>query len=421
MRRGKSLRRELAAVSLGSALLVVGVYTALLPFYFETGLREAVTILSNIEAASFDDALRSDPETPLPRFQHARVYLGYASLPEYIKHMFPPTAHEHGRMIGNEEEGDQDLVLMVPYDLHDGQRLYLVWTITDEHVTRFGSSTEEGLDYLTWGTTLVFTLILLLTMYLVNNRVTHQMHRLSDWAAALDLENQSNPRPRFGYDELNVVADQLQLAFRRIGEILAREQRFLRFASHELRTPLMVIEANMELLDRQLGDGVAGYPGFARIRRSARSMRRMVETLLWLSRSDAPADTAVERLNLSELVRELLDEHRHLLERKRVTVRFESADAFVMTIRSSCSIALSNLIRNAFQYTDKGTVDVAVEAGRFSICNVNDTDHPPATGHGDNFGLGLVLVETVAERMGWRYSVEILAGGRCAMIEFRES
>ena len=84
------------------------------------------------------------------------------------------------------------------------------------------------------------------------------MNRLSDWAAALDLENQLNPRPQFGYDELNVVAEQLQLAFRRTGEVLAREQRFLRFASHELRTPLMVIEANMELLDRQLGDDVAG-------------------------------------------------------------------------------------------------------------------------------------------------------------------
>ena len=418
---GKSLKRELVIVSLGSALLLVGVYTALLPFYFEAGLRNAVSILSNIEAASFDDALKRDPETPLPRFRNASVYLGYASLPEYIKRMFPQTVHEHGKMIDNEEDEDVAHVLMLPYDLHDGRRLYLVWTVTEERIAHFGNSREERLGYLTWGTTLVFTLVLLLTMYLVNNRVTRQMNRLSDWAAALDLENQLNPRPQFGYDELNVVAEQLQLAFRRTGEVLAREQRFLRFASHELRTPLMVIEANMELLDRQLGDDVAGNPGFARIHRSVRSMRHLVETLLWLSRGDSPADAAAERLNLTELVRELLDQHRHLLNRERVTVHFEAPEAFVTTIRSSCSIALSNLIRNAYQYTDSGTVDVAVEAGRFSICNVNDAERPPVTGHGDGGGLGLILVETVAERMGWRYSVEILPGGRRSTIAFGKS
>ena len=421
MRRRKSLRLELAVVSLGLALLVVGVYTAMLPLYFEAGARSAVTVLSNIEAASFDNALRRDPETPLPRFQHARVYLGYASLPEYIKRMFPRTAHEHGRMIGNEEEQGEgeDLVLMVPYDLHDGRRLYVVWTVTDEQIAHFGHRKEERLHQLTWGITLVSTLVVLLTLYLVNNRVARQMNRLSDWAAALDLENQSNPRPRFGYDELNVVAGRLQLAFRRIGEVLAREQRFLRFASHELRTPLTVIEANTDLLARQLGDGVTGNPGFARICRSAGSMRRLMETLLWLSRGDEAADAAAKRLNLTELVRELLAEHRHLLERKRVMVRFESPDVFVTTIRSSCSIALSNLIQNAFQYTDRGTVDVAVETGRFSIWNANDVDHAPAKGHG--VGLGLILVETVAERMGWRYSVEILAGSWRATIEFGES
>jgi heavy metal sensor kinase len=92
----------------------------------------------------------------------------------------------------------------------------------------------------------------------------------------------------------NAMLDRLQASF------LAQE-RFVGDASHELRTPLTAIRGNVDVLLRQTRAGAhaldqtALAPALDDIRRESDRMRRLLDDLLWLARSDAGSG-ADERL-----------------------------------------------------------------------------------------------------------------------------
>lgn len=87
----------------------------------------------------------------------------------------------------------------------------------------------------------------------------------------------------------NAMLDRLQASFR-------AQERFVADASHELRTPLTAIRGNVDVLRRQarnganlrLSDDLA--PALDDIHAESDRMRRLLDDLLWLARSDAGAD-----------------------------------------------------------------------------------------------------------------------------------
>lgn len=216
------------------------------------------------------------------------------------------------------------------------------------------------------------------------------------WRDVIDLARQN--------DEVGDVARTLQRSMRRIHQFHQREKNFLRHASHELRTPIAVIASALDVLDQRRANGVTDLERpMADIRRAADDMRDTVEALLWLGRMERETASRTAT-DVGELIETVVADHAHLLQDSDVAVEREIAANAVLDIEQVyLRIILSNLVRNAFEHADGGTVFIAYADRRFVIRNARK--HGVAGGgdrDGDGgFGMGIPLIEAVAAKLGW--------------------
>jgi len=222
------------------------------------------------------------------------------------------------------------------------------------------------------------------------------------------------------YRELTTIALRLQQAFIKIKNLLEREHDFLRHASHELRTPIAVNQNNVELIERRTAPEPLQEP-VLRIQRSAHSMHNLTETLLWLSRDDKRPINEV-LVNLSELVNEQVELHRYLLKGKAVklNIQHEKREPSLRPI-TPLKIIIANLLRNAFQYTQVGQVEITIS--NHEICIVNqeyfgkDAQKPSLTKTmsytdtlEDSHRIGLALCQQICEALGWKLLIQTEQG-----------
>jgi two-component system, OmpR family, sensor kinase len=215
--------------------------------------------------------------------------------------------------------------------------------------------------------------------------------------------------------------------------MLARQRQFVADASHELRTPLTSVLANLDLLAETLrGDqGEAARSAL----RSSRRMRRLVADLLLLARTDVGRVVQRERLNLAQTVVEaaaelgpVSGEHDISLEVHPVTVEASRDELHRLTI---------NLLENALRHTPPGTaIYVTTGITRDGSAELVVEDEGPGVppelaaniferfvrGSGDrggSFGLGLSIVQAVAQSHGGSVTLEPRAHGTGARFVVR--
>ena len=247
----------------------------------------------------------------------------------------------------------------------------------------------------------------LLVVLFIIRKVTKPVEALKDWAKSLDEDKLKQPIPDFQYSELNTLAKIINSSLSSVQETLARELQFLSYASHELRTPIAVVRANTELLiklQEKEGGTTKQSAVLARIERAGFTMTNLTETLLWLSRDDANLPDS-GKVDIAQLIKQLVDELNYLLEKKAVLLEVETETYIVNAAEIPCRIVLANLIRNAFQHTLEGKITISQVKRSVAIINTNEDKLVDRSDLG--FGLGLQLTKKLADRYGWLYSDNI--------------
>lgn len=223
-------------------------------------------------------------------------------------------------------------------------------------------------------------------------------------------------------DETGMLARAFAARTKELQRYLVRERLFTGDVSHELRTPLTVILGAAELLQTRLEEQPALAQAAGRIRRTALEATQRVTALLLLSRS--PASLDAPRIALQPLVEEELERCRPLLDGKPVTLLLHAEpDVSVFARPELASIAVGNLIRNACQATERGTITVRLTGDR-AIIEDTGPGLPEAVRRGlferlvrgpqdagTGSGLGLAIVKRVAEHLGWELHLEDVDGG----------
>jgi signal transduction histidine kinase len=199
---------------------------------------------------------------------------------------------------------------------------------------------------------------------------------------------------------------------------LKKERRFTDFAAHELRTPIAIFKTQAETALKATDDSERRVILEAQVQAANRATN-MVDQLLTLARLEH-ADIPTEKLSLSEIAQEVVEERSPLAEEKQIDLRFEQqASAFIHGNKELLTIILSNLIDNAIKYThEHGRVTVTVSVSmqdQTAILLVCDTgpgipeDKLPfvterfyrVSGHKQpGAGLGLTIVKRASEIMG---------------------
>ena len=206
-----------------------------------------------------------------------------------------------------------------------------------------------------------------------------------------------------------------------------RLQQFTADASHELRSPLMAIKTNTQVaLKYPAGMRDGDLDKFESIESATTQMTRLTEDLLWLARSDETFRQQWARIDLAQVLADVLQSHAALALIKKIDLQAEvSAELMSTGDRSQLLRVFTNLVENALHYTpDSGIVIVTAERIRQQIIiRVRDTGVGIAPEHlpkiFDRFwradtsrtqweggsGLGLSIVQSIVMRHGGKITV----------------
>jgi signal transduction histidine kinase len=221
--------------------------------------------------------------------------------------------------------------------------------------------------------------------------------------------------------EVEQLRASLHTVAARMREYIERERDFTRDASHELRTPLTVVRVASDLLAQEQGLSERGARSLRRIGLAVREMEELVDAFLVLARHpDVPLDR--DEIDVAEIAHEQAALALPLLEGKPVVLGVvEHAQPKQHAPLRVLGVMLSQLLRNACAHTTEGRIEVRVEADRIEIedsgagmdaATLARAFQPFFRGDeaANGKGLGLHVVQRLAERMGWNVELRSTPG-----------
>ncbi|MAD06294.1 MAG: hypothetical protein CMP86_02660 [Gammaproteobacteria bacterium] len=429
------LQRYLLLWFAGCTIVMVLAYTQLLEYYLELGIE--IRTQRFLEQTA-EDYAAVDPEKAarpaLPSGPGLSGYLNLSDIPPQILGVFAPDDLQHGEAIrftnmGFSEddekqfvvetldlcrEGNCELLFLYAYRLAGDGWLYLLHGIVGsdeiyeelEFTDRFAIAIGS----------LLAGLLLLVAALLVRN-IDAPLRKLNRWSAAQGESASDLELPNLRFREFDMLANRIQFAFERMREGVNKEKLFLRHASHELRTPIAILSTNVELLDR-LSDRPerteAEQAAFVRQYRALDEVQLLMETLLWVNRQSDNLPKS-EQIDLRRELDCIIENYSYLLDERDVSLTVTGSGEATAPV-AAVRIVLSNLVRNAFQYTMDGEVRIAIAPREISVENsssVNDNIQPDDE---YGFGLGLELVGLICQRFAWCYSSSEASRGRITTV-----
>jgi len=404
------------------------IYTVGLNFYLINGTWVAAAFELDIVGRQYERALAVDENTPLPSSFNIKAYEKYEDIPQIIRDYLPKEELEAGSLSDldlDEEFNDDDkrldlFFLILPYELKDGRIIYIVQNFNPEDEDSVFLDEMDKFSFYTFPVAGGFLVFFIVIVAVLGKRLASPSQELALWAKNLSTDNLRDPIPDFKFVELNGVAKELHASLIRNEEFVVREREFLRQASHELRTPVTVISGNLELLAKhELSEPQNRIVN--RITRASKNMKQLIETLLWLGREIDP-ELVKEDVSYPDLLKDVLEELTYFSDSENVDCQVSMPDIDQVSASSTALyIVVSNLIRNAFQHTPKGRVEVELIDGVLSIENHLDVQtSKPADKQGG--GVGVNLVQRICARCNWDCHMTPLAdGGMRAVLDIKKN
>lgn len=286
--------------------------------------------------------------------------------------------------------------------------------------TGFFALANEFGEELQW--VLAGIVAILMAALLATRRALRPLGRISEQANDIDLNATSrrlktNKMPK----EIIPLVDAVNGAFDRLEQGYRAQRDFSSNVAHEVRTPLAVLQSSIELIeDSELK---------ADLKQDVSHLDQLFEQLIGLSRAEALGPASFESVNLSEIATSLAIDIAPQTVRDGKALAITGAEqSQVMGHTGLLSIALDNLVRNALTYSPKGCeieievlanpagwkvydcgpgVPDALKQGLFERFNRGATSNQHIAGS----GIGLAIVQSVADAHGARVSITDRPGG----------
>lgn len=355
------------------------------------------------------DRLRQNPDLPPPSSFNIKAYVvrtpaDEATLPEYLRKL----------EVGQHEIFPAGKEIHVTVRGVDDSRVYLAYDVSlhEQREDRF-----KLLLALCIGGVILLSLTLSywLAGVLVKQvtDLARAVEKQTPGTATLPLANASQ-----GW-EVAQLAHALDDYQARLNQTLQREQEFTANASHELRTPLTAIRTSCELLSADPGLNEKSRQRLAAVDAAARRMTVQIEALLLLARAQTP--DAQDPVSIAECIRDAAEPYRADLTRKNVQLEIDAAeDATLRLDAQALHLVLSNLVRNAAQYTQAGHVRIRLDGDCITVADTGSgiahADLPHVferhyrARNSDGNGLGLAIVKRICEQRGWRIDIDSQPG-----------
>ncbi len=281
---------------------------------------------------------------------------------------------------------------------------------------------------------IISAVVILLFGVILSKRVVRPLKVLGKAASEIRAGSTAQlPRRGVG-DEVDVLGELLDEAFKRLEGALQRQTRFTSDAAHELRNPIAVIQNAAEVALRRERSTDEYQAFFGDVLATSRRMGQVVEALLLLARLDAGrAGETFKKVDLVAIARDSAAAQH--LAKDRVRIHAESP-AFVEGDDGLLRVLVDNLLSNALRYSGpESAVLVTVEVKDDVILRVQDEGpgipsddvgrvfdrfYRAETGNAgvSGAGLGLALVAEVARVHSVESHIDTSQRGTCITVRF---
>ena len=393
------------------------------------------------EASHYWSLYEQDPKHPLPNTANMRGYLvnpdvSLESTPRSNGTVPEQLLQHPAGFLGRVSMNEESPTLFVSQQSDDlGPRLYLVFFSEDVSQLAF----YFGILPLSLALLLVYGFSFL--TYRLSHRAISPIVKLADYLQDFRFGSYNQPAVDLGdlralaNLEVDVMIDSIDSFAERLDTFIERERIFTRDASHELRTPIAVFKGSLDLLQRKSDRSEDDVKAFARMRRTVEDMEGLIETLLLLARGEE-----VERIHeircLNELIPGYVEQLAPMAAERGLDLSIdEQAQLWVKAPSRVIQIILTNLLRNAINYTQQGSVIVRIRKNTISVIDTGIGMSPEELQHafepfyrGERsrassmgHGLGLSIVRRLVHQFDWPIHVQSNVGkGTEVTIEFFE-
>jgi signal transduction histidine kinase len=218
-------------------------------------------------------------------------------------------------------------------------------------------------------------------------------------------------------DELKKLGDTIDGLLGRLQSAFDAQRRFVANASHELRTPLTV---NRAVIEMSLSDPNADVESLRaacrQVLEEGRHQEDLIDALLLLARSQRGLERR-EQVDLASVVADVLAAHESDAQARGLQLERSLSPASLAGDPLLTRQLVTNLVENALDHNTpdgRASVSVGTQDGRATVKVVNtgpvietgDVDRlvqpfqrlaPERTGEHDGVGLGLSIVQAIAE------------------------
>lgn len=262
-------------------------------------------------------------------------------------------------------------------------------------------------------------LILIVTILVINTLVLRSMwkpffnylNRLSQFKLGKNEHVQPIQSKTAEFQLLNkVVTDVLESNIRSFHN----QKQLIENASHELQTPLAIALNKLQLLAENESLSEEVVKEIFQTIETLERLTRLNKSLLLLSKIENKQFLNEEKVDLNELVSQVLDDFRDQIEFKELTVSVASEGKLIAAMNPELAhILFSNLLKNAIRHNTKsGRIEILLTASSLKISN-SGIEKPldpqnlfqrfhKESNDKSSTGLGLAIVKSIVDLCGYQ-------------------
>jgi len=295
----------------------------------------------------------------------------------------------------------------------EGDKIYMSYDITllEQH--------EKQLTLIIVFLILATTLIIIFISIFLSRNLTKQVIDLAKRVNKLNpAERGLTLNTHYNEKEISIIASAIDSYLERMDGFMDREKDFLDAASHELRTPIAIISGASEVLEANSKIPDSAKPTLSRLQHAAHNMEETVNALFYLAKDSIHLNLQAENVDIKSLIEKSISDYQPLIKQKSLNLQLTLTETLVHAHYGMVAIVINNLIRNAIEHTEKGSVYITIENEVVTIVNTGNNISPDelstifqkrVRGSGsqqnEGSGLGLYIIERICRQLGWRLTL----------------
>jgi len=229
-------------------------------------------------------------------------------------------------------------------------------------LSRFQNDISKMWDILFYYIAPLFIAFVAFVGYKIVKNAFKPVKKISE--TALEIKKSKNFSRRIeldnSEDEIHKMASAFNEMLDTVEETFIHEKQFSSDVSHELRTPITVILAQSDYALDYVDTLEEAMESFEVINRQAKKMTSLINQIMELSKLERQNEIEKERINISNIILQLLEDYRTLLENSNIELITNiEKDLRIYGNKLMIERLFINLFTNAMKFT-KTTISVSL-------------------------------------------------------------